>query len=67
MKSILHSKFTQNEDLKAVLLSTGERELRERAPRDKFWGDGGKRGDGMNMMGKILMSVREELRRGVRG
>ena len=62
MKDILCAKFGQNEDLKKILLSTEDRELREHTPRDKFWGDGGKKGDGKNMMGKLLMKVRTELR-----
>ena len=62
MKDILYAKFDQNDDLKAILLATGDRELREHTPRDKFWGDGGKKGNGKNMLGKLLMSVREELR-----
>jgi len=61
MKDILFAKFDQNDDLKAILLATGDRELREHTPRDKFWGDGGKKGNGKNMLGKLLMSVREEL------
>ena len=62
MRDILYAKFHQNEDLKQVLLSTEERELREHTPRDKFWGDGGKKGNGKNMLGKLLMAVRTELR-----
>ena len=62
MKDILLAKFEQNEDLKRILLGTGERLLREHTPRDKFWGDGGQKGNGKNMLGKLLMTVREELR-----
>lgn len=64
MREILFAKFSQNEDLKNVLSSTGVRELREHTPRDKFWGDGGKKGNGKNMLGKLLMAVREELAEG---
>ena len=62
MREILLCKFSQNGELKAVLLSTGDRQLREHTPRDKFWGDGGKKGKGKNMLGKLLMAVREELK-----
>ena len=61
MRDILFAKFTQNEDLKAILVATGKRELKEHTPRDKFWGDGGKKGNGKNMLGKLLMAVREDL------
>ncbi len=34
----------------------------EDSPKDKFWGDAGGKGIGKNMLGKILMRVRNELR-----
>ncbi|WEW57137.1 hypothetical protein PRK78_002597 [Emydomyces testavorans] len=63
-------KFTQNEDLKARLLATGDRELVEASPRDRIWGVGfgaknaGARRDrwGLNLLGKALMEVRERIR-----
>lgn len=61
MRRAVRAKFTAHEDLKALLLSTGEAELIEAAPRDFYWGAGAD-GTGKNMLGKILMEVRAELR-----
>ena len=60
MKQGLICKFSQNEDLKSLLLSTGEELLLEVNPHDSYWGTG-KNGEGKNMMGKLLMEVREML------
>mgnify|MGYP003691392609 CR=1 FL=1 len=54
-------KFTQNQDLRQKLLDTGNRDLIEHTEKDKYWGDG-KDGSGKNMLGKLLMKVREELK-----
>jgi N-glycosidase YbiA len=61
MREAVLAKFTQHEDIRAVLLSTGEAVLVEHTRNDDYWGDGGD-GHGKNKLGKILMSVREELR-----
>lgn len=60
----LKAKFTQNEDLKRYLLDTGDAELVENSPYDSFWGRG-KNWDGRNMLGKMLMKLRKEIREGV--
>lgn len=52
------AKFTQHTDLLDVLLSTGESYIAEHTVNDKYWGDGGD-DSGQNMLGKILMRVRE--------
>ena len=44
-----------------MLLATGEEELIENAPGDYYWGCG-RTGTGLNMLGKILMEVRNALR-----
>ncbi len=62
MREAVFAKFTQHEDLKRVLLSTGDAKLIEDTPRDSYWGCG-KTGKGLNMLGQILMSVRKEIRR----
>jgi N-glycosidase YbiA len=49
------------EDLSVLLLSTGEFKLVEHTENDNYWGDGGD-GSGKNMLGRILMQVRESLR-----
>lgn len=65
MRAILLAKFTQHEDLKALLLSTGEARLVESATVDnevnRTWGE--VNGKGKNMLGVLLMEVRDELRK----
>lgn len=61
MHDIVKCKFSQNEDLKNKLLSTGDEYLEE----GNTWGDqiwGTVNGKGKNYLGKILMDVREELK-----
>eukprot|EP00731_Ephydatia_muelleri_P002146 Em0001g2146a len=61
MYKALLAKFSQHNNLKALLLRTGKRELIEHTSNDKFWGDGGD-GCGQNNLGKLLMRVREVLK-----
>jgi ribA/ribD-fused uncharacterized protein len=61
MYDVVYAKFTQNDELNSILLSTGDDELVEHTVNDSYWGDGGD-GSGKNMLGKILMKVREDLR-----
>lgn len=63
MRSILRAKVDQHEYVRRKLLETGERELVEDSWRDDFWGWGPGR-DGTNMLGKLWMEVRAELRVG---
>ena len=62
MREAVLAKFSQNTDLRAILLGTGDALLIEHTERDSYWGDGGD-GSGRNRLGEILMSVRDELRR----
>jgi ribA/ribD-fused uncharacterized protein len=43
-----------------MLLSTGNKELAEASPTDYFWGIGKKK-NGENRLGKILMNLRKDL------
>lgn len=61
MRQAVQRKFETHADLRSILLSTGTEELVENAPNDYFWG-AGRFGTGKNMLGKILMDVREVLR-----
>jgi len=61
MRQAIFAKFTQHPDLKATLLSTGDLTLIEHTENDSYWADGGD-GSGKNMLGIILMEVREKLR-----
>jgi ribA/ribD-fused uncharacterized protein len=61
MKTALQHKFSQNPDLKALLLSTGDAQLVEGSPKDSFWGCGAD-GRGQNWLGRLLMEVRSGLK-----
>ena len=61
MLEVVRAKFTQHEDLKAILLGTGDAKLVEHTTNDSYWGDGGD-GSGKNRLGQLLMRVRDELR-----
>jgi len=61
MMDALRAKFTQHEELKAVLLGTGDAVLVEHTANDSYWGDGGD-GSGKNRLGRLLMQLRDELR-----
>jgi hypothetical protein len=51
----------EHEELRELLLGTQNRQLVEHTHKDSYWADGGD-GSGRNMLGKLLMSVRDELR-----
>ncbi len=66
----LRLKFTQNNEIKQILLKTKNKTLYEASPRDKIWGIGcgaktaitkNKELFGQNLLGKALMEVRSEL------
>lgn len=61
MKKCVLAKFLQNHNLRFQLMQTGDEELIEDSPVDWFWGIG-KDGVGKNMLGKVLMEVRKELK-----
>lgn len=61
MRKAVFAKFRQHEDIRKTLLDTGDATLIEHTTNDRYWGDGGD-GSGKNMLGKILMEVREQLR-----
>jgi ribA/ribD-fused uncharacterized protein len=62
MYEVVVAKFTQHDDLREILLGTGDAKIVEHTEKDRYWGDGGD-GSGQNRLGQILMRVREELRR----
>ena len=61
MRDILRAKAGQHEYVRRKLLATGDRELVENSWRDDFWGWGASR-NGLNMLGKLWMQIRAELR-----
>ena len=60
MRKAVLAKFAQNEEIKDVLLSTDNEIIIENTSNDYYWGCG-KDGSGKNMLGIILMEVREKL------
>lgn len=54
------AKYEQNEDIKQILLSTNNSYLYENSPYDSIWGVG-KDHMGQNLLGKVLMEVRQKL------
>lgn len=60
MLDAVRTKFQTHGKLARLLLSTGDRMIVEHAPMDAYWGCGPD-GNGLNKLGKILMSIREEL------
>ena len=63
MRKAVHAKFTQNQALKELLLSTGDHPLVQIKPGDWFWGTGPDN-NGKNMLGELLMELRKGLRNG---
>lgn len=61
MQELLREKAEQHEYVRRKLLATGHRYLVENSWRDNYWGWGPNR-DGKNMLGKLWMGVRAELR-----
>jgi ribA/ribD-fused uncharacterized protein len=61
MYRAVRRKFELHPELKALLLATGAEKLIENAPTDAYWSVG-RDGTGLNKLGKIIASIRDELR-----
>jgi ribA/ribD-fused uncharacterized protein len=61
MRQAVLTKFLTHLDIQAVLLATGEQLIIEDSPTDYYWGCGQDK-TGQNHLGKILVSVRHEIR-----
>jgi ribA/ribD-fused uncharacterized protein len=61
MRNAVLNKFLTHAEIREVLLVTDDRLIVENSPTDYFWGCGANQ-TGQNQLGKILMSVREEIR-----
>lgn len=72
MRSILRAKFTQNLELRKKLIDTEDKIMANADARDKYWGIGTsasttiardpKKWKGENLLGKLLMEIRSELK-----
>lgn len=60
METLLRAKAEQHEDFCEALRRTGKRTIIENSPVDNFWGIGPEK-KGENMLGKLLMKIRDEL------
>lgn len=73
MYEVTLAKYSQFENYRKILLETGDKELVEVNGKDRVWGIGlyandprildPKQWQGQNLLGKVLMKVREELRK----
>jgi ribA/ribD-fused uncharacterized protein len=62
MRKAVLRKFETHAEIREILLATGDEEIVENAPGDYYWGCG-KDGSGKNMLGQILMEVRDILQK----
>jgi ribA/ribD-fused uncharacterized protein len=72
MYDVVYTKFSSSPTLSAQLISTGNKTLVEASPFDKIWGVGlgendikilnEKNWQGQNLLGKVLMNVRKNLK-----
>ena len=60
MFKALQAKFTQHNNLRRMLLGTGDRVVVERSPYDSYWGDSGD-GSCKNRLGELLMRLCDDL------
>jgi ribA/ribD-fused uncharacterized protein len=61
MRLAVLTKFRTHKDIRTLLLATGDEDIIENAPGDRYWGIG-KDGTGKNMLGKILVETRAILK-----
>ena len=61
MRKALYAKFSQNQEIKEILLSTNDQDLVEETTDDYYWGCGTD-GSGYNRLGILLVELRKKLR-----
>ncbi|MFJ6102886.1 NADAR family protein [Streptomyces sp. NPDC092359] len=61
MRRVVAAKFRAHDDVRDILLSTGDEEIVEDTTTDHYWGRG-RTGNGKNMLGRILMRTRDRSR-----
>ncbi|MCG8542540.1 MAG: NADAR family protein [Clostridia bacterium] len=57
MKKAVFKKFTTHNEIREILIATGDAEIIEQTTGDYYWGCG-LNGTGKNVLGKIIMEVR---------
>lgn len=63
MRELLRKKFVENNYFRRKLLSTGSSEIQEgNFWGDKFFGVDLRTGEGQNLLGKMIMDIRKEIR-----
>lgn len=62
MRIAVRTKMEQHPELAKLLLATEDSEIVEASPYDSYWGYGSDK-KGLNKLGKILMEIREELKK----
>lgn len=63
MRDLLRKKFVENDYFRRKLLSTGNSEIQEgNWWGDKFFGVDLKTGEGQNLLGKMIMDIRKEIK-----
>jgi ribA/ribD-fused uncharacterized protein len=60
MKKGVYTKFTSSKYLQKLLIQTGNKNIVNNIEHDSYWGVGYDR-KGLNMLGKILMDIRQQL------
>ena len=60
MRKASFAKFSQNKDIKDILISTDNIKLIENSPFDYYWGSGFDN-SGLNRLGSLLMELRNIL------
>lgn len=61
MRQAVLKKFLTHQDIQAILIATDDLLIVENSPKDYYWGCG-KDKTGNNHLGKILMSVRQQIK-----
>lgn len=61
MRTAVLQKFRTHAGIRLILLGTGDEDIVENAPGDRYWGIGAD-GTGKNMLGRILVETRTILR-----
>ena len=63
MRELLHKKFVENDYFRRKLLSTGNSEIQEgNSWGDKFFGVDLETGEGQNLLGRMIMDIRKEIK-----